>query len=207
MISSPAFTNCKNIHYTDEELVALFIQTGQNYYFGLLYVKCSKRVYRQCLFLVKDPGLSQDLTHDIFLKLVSGLASFKGKSRFSTWLSRVTHNHCMDQLDSRKRKPEIPFDDSFEIADDLDLMNSFERDSMDMVHLNTSLTNLTSKERAIFLMRYTDNVSIADIAVMFKMSVSAVKMRLLRSRKKLQTSYSACILSTENELPAYCGKY
>jgi RNA polymerase sigma factor (sigma-70 family) len=189
MLSSSAFTNFKNIHYNDEELVALYIQTGQNYYFGLLYAKYSEKVYRQCLFLVKDPSVAQDLTHDVFLKLVSGLASFKRKSRFSTWLSSVTHNHCMDQL--RRRKAVIPLDGRMEFADDLDLLNSLEDDSMVIANLNNALTNLPSKEKTIFLMRYTDNVSITDIAMLFEMSVSAVKMRLLRSRKKLRSNCSA----------------
>ena len=189
MPSSFTIQSNKITQYTEEELVALYLETGQNNYFGLLYMRCSNSVYRHCYFLVKDPDIAQDMTHDIFLKLVTGLVSYKGKARFSTWLSRVTHNYCMDQFGLRKRKAEIPLDGRIEIADELDLVNSLLDDPTELVNLDSALTNLPAKEKEILLMRYTDNASIPEIALMFEMTVSAVKMRLSRSRKKLRTSY------------------
>ena len=187
MLSRSSNINLEIIHYTEEELVALYIQTRQNYYFGLLYGKCSDRVYHHCLFLVKDPAIAQDLTHDIFLKLVTILTSFKEKSRFSTWLASVTHNHCMDQFGLQKRRAEIPIDNRIEIADDTDLINLLENDSIELMNLKNALAHLPSEEKAILFMRYTDDVSIGEIAAKFKITTSAVKMRLLRSRKKLRT--------------------
>jgi RNA polymerase sigma factor (sigma-70 family) len=189
---SPFLPHTKKVHFTNEELVSLYVQTGLNYYFGLLYVNCSQSVYCQCLFLVKDPTLAQDLTHDIFLKLISGLVSFKGKSRFSSWLCRVTYNHCMDQFGLRKRQAEIPLDGKIEITDELARIDPLVGDPTELANLNSALNSLPPKEKEILSMRYIDNVSIPEIAVRFKVTVSAVKMRLARSRKKLRISYIDC---------------
>lgn len=181
----------KKSHYTDEELVALFINTGHNYYFGLLYVKCSVRVYRQCFMLVKDQSLAEDLTHDIFLKIMSSIKSFRGESRFSTWLSHVTYNHCMDFFYLMKRKSEVSMDERIEIADDVDLNYFGWNDPNDIMKLENALADLPAPELGLLLMRYKDNLSIPDMAKIFNVTVSAVKMRLLRSRTKLRIACSA----------------
>lgn len=76
-----------------------------------------------------------------------------------------------------------------EVPDDIDLNNLFDGDDIESRNLKTALDTLTVDEKGILFMKYTDDLSIRDIADIFKITESAVKMRLLRSREKLRKKY------------------
>lgn len=174
---------------TDEELVRLFIVTQRNPYFEELYERYSGKVYRKCLSFVKDQAKAEDFTHDIFLKLIFKLGSYNENARFSTWLYSITYNYCMDQLRINKKRAEVYADENLEVPDDTDLNTIFEDPDVETKRLKRAMEGLTTEEKSILMMEYQDNLSIREIADVFKITESATKMRLLRSREKLRTKY------------------
>lgn len=174
---------------TDEELVRLFIVTQRNPYFEELYERYSGKVYRKCLSFVKDQAKAEDFTHDIFLKLIFKLGSYNENARFSTWLYSITYNYCMDQLRINKKRAEVYADENLEVPDDTDLNTIFEDPDVETKRLKRAMEGLTTEEKSILMMKYQDNLSIREIADVFKITESATKMRLLRSREKLRTKY------------------
>lgn len=175
--------------YTDEELVYEFIHTQRNSYFEELYRRYADKVYRKCLSFVKDSARAEDFTHDIFLKLILKLGTYKETARFSTWLYSITYNYCMDQLRIYKKRGEVFQDEELEIPDDTDLNVAFEDPDIEIKRLNNALDHLQMEEKSILMMKYQDDLSIREIADTFKITESAVKMRLMRSREKLRTRY------------------
>lgn len=180
--------------YTDEELVKLFVQTQQNKFFEKLYERYADKVYHKCISFVKDGAKAEDLTHDIFLKLIFKLGTFKEDAKFSTWLYSITYNHCMDQLRTNKKRGEVFQDEPLEVPDDIDLNVIFDGDDVEAKNLKTALDHLTVDEKGILFMKYMDDLSIRDIADIFSVTESAVKMRLLRSREKLRKKYLETII-------------
>ncbi len=175
---------------TDEELVELFVETQHNVFFEKLYERYADKVYRKCLSLVKDAGKAEDFTHDIFLKLIVKLGSFKEEARFSTWLYSITYNYCMDQLRIYKKRGETNLDDELELIDeDIDIETLMEEKDLDSKRLQRAIDHLNTEERSILMMKYLDDLSIRDIASVFRVTESAVKMRLLRSRESLRKKY------------------
>ena len=168
--------------FSDEELVKLFVDTQQNKFFEKLYERYADKVYHKCISFVKDSAKAEDLTHDIFLKLIFKLGTFKEDAKFSTWLYSITYNHCMDQLRTNKKRGEVFQDEPLDVPDDIDLNVLFDGDDVIAKNLNAALDHLTVDEKAILFMKYMDELSIRDIANIFKVTESAVKMRLLRSR-------------------------
>src|SRR5580704_2711912 len=67
-------------------------------------------VYRLAVRMVPDPAEAQDLTQEILIRVVTGLAKFRGESAFATWVYRVASNHL---LNARKRRVE-EYVESFE---------------------------------------------------------------------------------------------
>ncbi|TDE12387.1 RNA polymerase sigma factor [Dyadobacter psychrotolerans] len=179
---------------TDEELVKLFVETQENRYFEKLYERYSEKVYHKCLSFVKDTAKAEDLTHDIFLKLIFKLGTFKEDAKFSTWLYSITYNHCMDQLRSNKKRGEVLQEEPIEVPDDIDLNNIFDGDDIQAKNLKTALDQLTVDEKGVLFMKYMDDLSIRDIADIFNVTESAIKMRLLRSREKLRKKYLETII-------------
>lgn len=174
-------------HLSDEKLVRLYLETQQNQYFEVIYERYADRVYRKCLSFSKDPMKAEDYTHDIFLRLVLKLSSFKEQARFSTWLYSVTYNYCTDQLRAERKTPVYPLEDSHRdySADDDDA----ELAEMEARQLQQAMLKMAPDEQTLLLMKYQDEASIRDIAAVYNLTESAVKMRLKRSRDKLKKYY------------------
>lgn len=184
----------RDITYTDEELVQLFVETQRNQYFEELYERYSDRVYRKCISLVKDQAKAEDFVHDIFLKLILKLGTYKENARFSTWLYSITYNYCMDQLRLNKKRKEVYSDEEIDVPDDIDLNTLFEDPEVETKRLGTALEILNTEEKSILLMKYQDELSIREIASIFKITESAAKMRLLRTREKLRAKYLETVI-------------
>ncbi|GAB3807288.1 RNA polymerase sigma factor [Spirosoma humi] len=174
---------------SDEELVRLYVETQRNIYFERLYKRYCDKVYRKCLSFTKDPLRAEDLTHDIFLKLVVKLSSFREQAKFSTWLYSITYNHCTDQLRSQNLRREVYMDDGWERLDVGNDDGLAEIAEMEAKQLQKALRQLPLEEQTLLLMKYQDDISIRDIADLNGLTESAVKMRLKRSRDKLRKHY------------------
>ncbi|CAN1559615.1 RpoE DNA-directed RNA polymerase specialized sigma subunit, sigma24 homolog [Spirosomataceae bacterium] len=178
--------NSKLKYLKDEELVALYVESQKNIYFEEIYERYANKVYRKCYSFVYNQAKAEDFTHDIFLKLIVKIGTFKETSKFSTWLYSITYNFCMDQIRVSKKNQEVALEGDYEPADDYE-----DQDLMQMQgsQLNKSLEKIPSDEKALILMKYQDDFSIKEIADTLKITESAVKMRLLRSKEKLRKLY------------------
>jgi RNA polymerase sigma factor (sigma-70 family) len=176
---------------TDEQLVAHFIETQKNLYFEQLYDRYSDKVYRKCLSFVKDDAKAEDFTHDIFMKLVLNLSSYKETAKFSTWLYSITYNYCIDQTRVSKKYSEVGLDENYDLADDDD---DAEIAELEAQQLNKAMQQILPEEKSILMMKYQDDLSIKEISDSLDISESAVKMRLLRAKEKLRKVYLEGVL-------------
>ena len=176
-------------HYSDEELVRLYVETQKNAYFEQLYERYSDKVYRKCLSFTKDPVQAEDLTHDIFLKLVIKLGGFKEQAKFSTWLYSITYNHCTDHMRSPQRRTEVFMDEGWERLDVGSDDGLAELAELEAQKLKQAMEKLDPAEQSLLLMKYQDNISIREIADLSGITESAVKMRLKRTRDKVRKYY------------------
>lgn len=171
---------------SDEDLVKMYVESQSNIYFEELYSRYSDKVFRKCYSFTYSQVQAEDFTHDIFLKLIVKIGTFKENSKFSTWLYSITYNFCMDQLRTTKKQAEVALDDNYDFYDepeDTEFLN------IKGANLKNSLQKIDSSEKALLLMKYQDDFSIKDISETLKISESAVKMRLLRSKEKLKKVY------------------
>src|SRR5579862_7106405 len=80
---------------------------GDSEAFRILFETHQDRVYSIALRYSGDAALAMDIAQDTFLKLWSSMGSFRGESRFDTWLYRLVVNRCLDQ--QRRLRRLIPF--------------------------------------------------------------------------------------------------
>jgi RNA polymerase sigma-70 factor (ECF subfamily) len=159
--------------------------------FAVLYDRHAKTVFNKCLGFANSKEEAQDLTHDIFVQLFVKLRTFKGTSKFSTWLYALTYNFCVNYVTRNKYKKNEKIADS----DDELLLDDKEDESeailMEIKYdkLQTILNKLELNDRIILLMKYQDDFSIKDIQDAIELSESAVKMRLKRAREKVIEAY------------------
>lgn len=168
------------------------LPTQPNQCFETLYNRYVSKVYQRCLSMTKDSEKAEDFTHDIFLKVFDKLDAFQQRSSFSTWLYSIAYNYCADQLRLAKRFNttgteglEQHMDESYEAQ--------LHEESILMV--KQAMETLSLKERSLLRLKYEDGMTIDEIAQLYAIKPSAVKMRLKRSREKVQHLYARQALS------------
>ena len=105
---------------SDKEILENIKNTGDTKLFGELYDRYANKVYRKCISMVKNNADAQDLCHEVLCKAFLNIATFAGKSSFSTWIYAITYNQCIDFLREKKKKQTLDYDDlapsDFDIA-------------------------------------------------------------------------------------------
>jgi RNA polymerase sigma-70 factor (ECF subfamily) len=163
------------------------IQAGETECFAVLLERYSRPVYSLIVKMVGNREDAEELTQDVFLKAYRSLASFQGNSLFSTWLYRIAYNTAVSA--TRKKKYE------WQAIDDAALENIAEEDVSDalaqvsnetrLVRLEQALEQLLPDERALILLFYMQEKTVEEMASITGLTVSNVKTRLHRIRKKM----------------------
>ena len=168
----------------DEEIVSLYVATKSQSYFELLYHRYHRKVYRQCLQITKDTDLAQDFTQDIFIQVVLKIDSFEGRSLFASWLYSLTRNYCISKLRPEKYTTSVSLEG-------IKLVSEDQTDSTDATlhSLQEALQKLSPDDANLLVMKYYENLEVAQISQRLTLSVGAIKMRLKRSREKLKKQF------------------
>ncbi len=175
---------------SDKEVINLYLEHRSTTYFTLLYIRYSDKVYNKCLGMLKDEALAQDITQEIFLKIYLNLSNFSHKSSFSTWLYSITYNHCIDYI-RRKKKEQKFFAFSLDSYHELlpDDSHDFRLEESVLLAVDKALSEISSKDKAIILMKYQQNMSIKEMAEALNKSESAIKMQLKRAKSRAKNKY------------------
>jgi len=175
---------------SDEELIHRIVKSNDTHLFAVLYDRYSRVVYNKCLGFANSPDEAQDLAHDIFIKLFVKLRTFKGNSKFSTWLYSFVYNFCVNYVNRDKHRKNRSIengdinDESYEEVDE-DTLFKLKSDK-----LAKALELIDPNEKMILLLKYQDDLSIVDIQAVLGVGASAVKMRLKRAREKVVHFYN-----------------
>ena len=179
---------------SDEELVTKIVAKNDTLLFGVLYDRYVPMVYNKCYGFAKSQDEAEDLTQDVFLMLFIKLASFKGRSKFSTWLYSFTYNFCVNYVNRDKQRKmsdkSIPVENTEykltedEVPDD----TIFE---MKANKLEMALGMISAEDKSILLLKYQDGASIKELCELLEIGESAVKMRLKRAKAKLVEIYKS----------------
>lgn len=175
-----------------DELAWVFqAQHGNDEAFTKLVEEHQTHVYNLCYRMLGDAGSAEDAAQETFLRAYQNLHRYDQGRPFITWLLSIGAHYCIDQL--RRRKLSVfsmdeEHDDGtvFEIADPASPdpeAESVKREERD--HLHLLLRNLDDTDRAAVIMRYWYDFSEIEIAENLRLTVSAVKSRLHRSRRAL----------------------
>jgi RNA polymerase sigma-70 factor (ECF subfamily) len=133
------------------------------------------------------------MAQEAFLKAYCQLDNFRGDSRFSVWMYRLTYNLCIDFLRKRNRATVIPLSYTDEDDDerDFDIPDLRPQPEEETITRETNaaiaegIDELSPAYREILLMREVTGMSYAEIATALMLSDGTVKSRLSRARRAL----------------------
>jgi len=157
-----------------------------------------ERVYRAAYDMVGTREDAEDVCQEVFLKAYRSLDGFRGESKVSTWLYRITMNACHDLMSRKAYKTTRPSDDLEHPASG-DPMFHDRRSSSPGTraeasvigeHIEQALGTLTPRERSVFVLRHYEDLSMKEIAGILKITDGTVRSTLFRALQRLQKELS-----------------
>jgi len=148
-----------------------------------------RRIYRVLLGMVRDPDTAENLTQECFLKAYRSRASFRGEASVGTWLLKIAINLARDHRRSRLRGFwQSLFSASADVADITeslpDLHPSPERVFLAQEAVATvwaAIEKLSAQQRAVFILRFVEEMSLEEIAQATSLKLGTVKAHLFRA--------------------------
>jgi RNA polymerase sigma-70 factor (ECF subfamily) len=165
----------------DHALVAAF-RAGDEFAFVALYNRYKGAIYAYCAKLLLDREAAQDVTQEVFLRAYENRGRLVAGEAFRAWLYTVARNRCLNLLRTAGR--DVPFED--EAAPAVPPAPFADLDRAERVALvDRGLRALPADYREVIVLREYDDLSYEEIAAATRSTVSAVKSRLFKARRKL----------------------
>jgi RNA polymerase sigma factor (sigma-70 family) len=178
------------------------LKQGDESAFKVIVEQWQDMVYNTILGIVQNETEAEDLAQDVFIKVFEKISTFKGDSKFSTWLYRIAMTTALDHLRSKKRKKRFGFLQSLGVG------GSEEKEQVpDFHHPGVSLDNkersavlfkaidaLPENQKAAYTLHKLEGLSYRDVSEVLKTTVSAVESLMSRAnqnlRKQLEDYYN-----------------
>lgn len=141
--------------------------------FAQIYAAYGPGLYRFCLMQLKNSADAEDALQEVFVKRLTRAPIFETPEHERKWLFRVAANQCRDEWKRRGRK-DLPLD-----------LAEFATADPETLDLLEHVAALPEKQRVVLHLHYYEGYSVAEIAGLLGVTVSAVKMRLNRGRTAL----------------------
>jgi len=168
---------------TDELLIQNF-KDGRKDAFDLLYYRHLPKVYKRVRYVIPENDV-EDVTQEIFIAALNSLPSFRGDSKFSTWLRTLTNHKVAEFYRRRTRKQEpllSPLSDASKHT-----TGSTSKAMEERVYLQRALHDLPENYREIILLRFAEDMQFNEIAEMTNQNLEATKSLFRRAVAVLRT--------------------
>lgn len=158
-----------------------------------------KNVYFLALNLAGNHETAEDISQDVFIKVFRSLKKFRGDSKFSSWIHRITVNTFLSQYRKKSSALLREADDINEQAvtgqvveqrtNEMNPERSAESHIIAM-HIEKALDRLSPRERTVFVLRHYEHRKQREIADILNVTVGTVKSTLFRALQRLRSELS-----------------
>jgi RNA polymerase sigma factor (sigma-70 family) len=152
--------------------------------FKMIFDQYKNLVFRTAYLILENTDEAEDAFQEIFIKVYHSLETYQSsKGAFSTWLYRISVNHCLNQkrrMTRSKAKIEAYTEKS------KDLYPSIEDRFSDKQVLQRALSRLSQKLRTVIVLRYYLDLSYLEIAQILEIPLGTVKSRISTGLKEMQ---------------------
>jgi RNA polymerase sigma-70 factor (ECF subfamily) len=185
---------------SDERLVGLYVNNHDEEAFNHIFHRYSGMIMGFTMKLIRNSHDAEEIKQEVFLILTAKLHTFKGNSKFSTWLYKVTLNSCYKFLNESKKKTnkEIHLDNPERLDTQLPSPSDWAKRPDEIILykermriLNNALNELTHSNKTIFHLKDIKGFSNAEVGEFMGLSISAVKSRVLRNRLSIREKISS----------------
>jgi RNA polymerase sigma-70 factor (ECF subfamily) len=177
-----------------EHLLIARLRRGDAAAFEALVKTHQDRVYDFCVRMLSDREEAFDLTQEIFISVHKNLDKFRADAKLTTWIYRISRNHCLNRLKYLKRRGRGRSDEYGE-ANELSITESsgggpdkpddlaMAKNARALVH--RAIQELDEEQRSLVVLRDVEGLSYEEIMDITELPEGTVKSRLHRAREKL----------------------
>jgi RNA polymerase sigma-70 factor (ECF subfamily) len=179
----------------DESVLVEQAKAGDQQAFSALVARYQRKIYRLAKNITRNDEDAEDVLQEAFLKAYEHLDKFEGHSKFYTWIVRIAVNEALMKLRKRRGDREVSLDEPLglgeeEVKREIAVWEDnpeqrYSREEMQDI-LNEAVDGLKEDFRTVFVLRDIEELSTEETAEVLKISIPAVKSRLLRARLALR---------------------
>lgn len=163
-------------------------QRGDPAAFRTLVERHSGDVFRLAFRMTRHEEDAEDVVQETFIRAYKRLEHFEGRANFKTWLYRVTANTAIDLLRRRKRaesrsEPLEDVEPGVAAGQERSVLGSQVRE-----RIESALVDLSELERAAFVLRHCEELSLKEISATLDITISATKQAIFRAVRKLRST-------------------
>jgi RNA polymerase sigma-70 factor, ECF subfamily len=161
-------------------------QRGDGEAFRQLFFRHRSEVARLVFRMVGPRAELEDIIQEVFLQVHRSLKDFRGQSKFTTWLHRVTVNVVLMHRRAAKSRPQLVSPQIEEVQADARLSPDEDVARLERMRaFRRLLEQLAEKKRTVFLLHELEGLSPAEIAKIVGAPVLTVRTRLFYARREL----------------------
>jgi RNA polymerase sigma-70 factor (ECF subfamily) len=175
----------QNAVLSDEQVVQR-VKDGESDIYEILMRRYNQRLFRVIRSILRDENETEEVIQDAYVRAYEHLDQFEGRSKFSTWLTKIAIYEAYARLKSRKRTSGV--DDYME-----QLMATSDRspeertfDSEVRSLLEIAVDSLSDEHRSVLIMRDIEGMSTSETAECLDITEENVKVRLFRARAAIR---------------------
>lgn len=184
----------------DADALLALVQSQQSYVYSIAYG------------VMRNPSDAADMTQEAFIRMMRSLGTYRGETRFTTWLYRLVTNICLDGLRRRGRpidsldhiddEEAVPSKDRLADADPWVQPESANLRRETSEEIRDAMAELPTLQRLSLTLYYFDDARYEDIATILELPVNTVKSHIRRGKERLATLLSAKEVNRESVLCA-----
>lgn len=174
----------------DKDLLNLFKEpSSKEKAFTLIVKKYQEKLYWHIRRLVITHDNANDVLQNVFIKVWKGLENFREDSQLYTWLYRIATNESLTLLDQQKRKASTSLSDvENDLSNKIKADSNFDANRLEW-KLQLAIQQLPEKQRAVFNLRYYDEMPYEEMSRVLETSEGALKASYHHAAKKLKIIY------------------
>lgn len=163
------------------------VKDGNIECFEIVVETFQQQLFRYCYRMLGNLQEAEDAVQEAFLKAFDKIHSYKNSSNFSSWIYKITYNHCISLIRRKKMLQFVPFLET-NIPENEDVGKSFEEFQINK-EINLVLKRLSIEDRCIVILKNIDEKSFEEIAQILNLKPATVRKRYERLRKKLRVGF------------------
>ncbi|MCE3283003.1 MAG: sigma-70 family polymerase sigma factor [Chitinophagaceae bacterium] len=175
------------MHPDDKELLEQFkLPETKEKAFTAIIKKYQEKLYWHVRRMVVDHDDANDVLQNVFIKVWNGLQNFREDSQLYTWLYRIATNESLTFLDQQKRRSAVSFDEvEAGLSNKIKAEEGFDAKRLEW-KLQLAIQQLPEKQRAVFALRYYDEMPYEEMSRVLETSEGALKASYHHAVKKIE---------------------